>query len=342
MSLNVKVLPSQHTFDLGIDETILQGAIRHGVGLPYGCQDGACGACKCRCVSGEVEMRAHQLKALPQHEREAGFILTCCATALGDLVLECPELPPEGFFPVKKMPCRIAALERVAPDVIRLRVQLPANESFKYHPGQYLQFLLRDGTKRAYSMAGAATQEQQLEFHIRHMPGGKFTDPLFGTMKEKDMLRLEGPFGSFGLVEASTRPMVLLASGTGLAPLKAIIEALAAQGNARPATLYWGCRKQSDLYLHDWLQQQAAALPWLRYVPVLSEPEAGWSGRTGLVHQAVMADLPDLSGHEVYACGVPIMVESAQRDFTSRCALPPDAFHADAFTSEKDKAGPAE
>jgi CDP-4-dehydro-6-deoxyglucose reductase, E3 len=173
------------------------------------------------------------------------------------------------------------------------------------------------------------------------MPGGKFTDHVFTTMKEKDILRVEGPFGSFFLRENSDKPMVLLASGTGFAPIKAIIEHMQFKGITRPAVLYWGCRSKADLYLHDWAVQAAADMPTLRYVPVLSEPkpEDQWSGRTGFVHHAVMRDLPDLSGHQVYACGAPIMVESAQRDFVARCGLPEEEFLADAFTSEADKHG---
>ena len=161
-------------------------------------------------------------------------------------------------------------------------------------------------------------------------------------MKEKDILRVEGPFGSFFLREDSEKPMVLLASGTGFAPIKAIIEHLIWKGSQRKAVLYWGCRSRADLYMNDWAEAATRKLAHLRYVPVLSEakPEDGWTGRTGLVHQAVMHDLPNLMEHQVYACGAPIMVESAQRDFIARCGLPDDEFYADSFTSEADKHGP--
>jgi CDP-4-dehydro-6-deoxyglucose reductase len=172
------------------------------------------------------------------------------------------------------------------------------------------------------------------------MPGGKFTDQVFSTLKEKDILRLEGPFGSFFLREDSDKPVVLLASGTGFAPIKALIEHMAHKGNTRPAVLYWGCRARADLYLHEWAVQATRELPWLRYVPVLSEarPEDAWTGRSGFVHEAVMQDLPDLSGYQVYACGAPVMVEAAQRDFSARCGLPPQEFYADSFVTEADKA----
>jgi len=223
-----------------------------------------------------------------------------------------------------------------------LKLQLPANVVLKYHAGQYIEFILRDGARRSYSMANAPHRAAEgLELHVRHMPGGKFTDHVFGGLKEKDILRMEGPFGSFYLREDSERPIVLLASGTGFAPIKAIVEQLQFKGITRPAVLYWGCRTRADLYLHDWAVEAAAAMPNLRYVPVLSEPkpEDAWTGRTGFVHHVVMEDLPDLGAHEVYACGAPIMVDSAHRDFVARCGLPADEFYADAFTSEADKHG---
>ena len=177
-----------------------------------------------------------------------------------------------------------------------------------------------------------------LELHLRHMPGGRFTDHVFGAMQPKEILRIEGPFGSFFLREDSHLPIVLLAAGTGFAPVKALIEHLQLKAIGRPAVLYWGCRRRADLYLHDWAETAAAAMPHLRYVPVLSESiDEGWSGRTGLVHRAVMEDLPDLSGYQVYACGAPVMVDSAQVDFVAQCGLPPDEFYADSFTSERDK-----
>jgi CDP-4-dehydro-6-deoxyglucose reductase len=342
MSFTVTVQPSGRTFEVQRDEPILQAAIRTGIGLPYGCKDGACGSCKSKLLEGRVIHGAHQQKALSSAEEEAGFILTCCAAPQTDCVVEARTVPGAGEFPVQKMPARVASIARPAPDVAILRLQLPANVVLQYHAGQYVEFILRDGARRSYSMANAPHSQAEapgIELHLRHMPGGKFTEHVFGAMKEKEILRLEGPFGSFFLREDSAKPMVLLASGTGFAPIKAIIEHLRFKGITRPAVLYWGCRTQADLYLHEWAQRMAAEMPSLSYVPVLSEarPEDGWSGRTGFVHQAVMADLPDLSGHQVYACGAPIMVESAKRDFIAQCGLPEDEFYADSFTSEADK-----
>jgi CDP-4-dehydro-6-deoxyglucose reductase len=344
MSFTITLQPARRSFEVDRDEVILAAAIRQGVGLPYGCRDGACGSCKSRLLEGRVIHGVHQLKALSAAEEAAGYILTCCATPQTDCTVEARSVPGLGEFPVLKMPTRVLAIERPAPDVAVLRLQLPANQNLQYRAGQYIEFILQDGLRRSYSMANAPQRlcsPPALELHIRHMPGGKFTDHVFGTMKDKEILRIEGPFGSFFLREDSPKPMILLASGTGFAPIKAIIEQMQHKALPRDALLYWGARHRADLYRDDWCRATAAAMPKLRYVPVLSEPgaEDAWTGRTGLVHQAVMADFPDLSGHQVYACGAPAMVEAAQRDFVARCALPPDEFYADAFTSEADKHG---
>ena len=345
MSFAVTLTPSGRAFEVLRGETLLAAAIRQGVGLPYGCKDGACGSCKSRLVSGRVIHGAHQLKALSVAEEDAGLVLTCSATPQTDCVIEARSVPGAGEFPVLKMPTRVMSIERPTADVAVLRMQLAANQRFQYHAGQYVEFILPGGARRSYSMANAPSQvgsPPAIELHIRHLPGGLFTDQVFSTLKEKDILRVEGPFGSFFLrnePQDQAKPIILLASGTGFAPIKALIEHLRDTANDRPATLYWGCRSRADLYQHDWAEQAAAELPSLRYVPVLSEPrlDDGWTGRTGLVHQAVMADWPDLSGHQVYACGTPVMVDAAQRDFVERCGLPAEEFLADAFTSEADK-----
>jgi len=235
------------------------------------------------------------------------------------------------------MPTRVNALEKMAPDVMVLTLQLPANETFQYKAGQYIEFLLRDGKRRAYSIA-TAPEGGAITLHIRHMPGGLFTDQVFSTMKERDILRFEGPLGTFFVRDDSDKPMVLLASGTGFAPIKAIVEHERASGSKRPMTLYWGGRRPQDLYMDALCRQWAEELPNFKYVPVVSDalPEENWSGRTGFVHQAVIDDLPDMSGYQVYACGAPIVVESAKRDFVKDCKLPEDEFYADAFTSEAD------
>ncbi|MFZ2652579.1 MAG: CDP-6-deoxy-delta-3,4-glucoseen reductase [Burkholderiaceae bacterium] len=344
MTFTITVRPSGRTYGAEADEALLSAAIRQGIGLPYGCRDGACGSCKCRLLDGKVVHRAHQSKALSAAEEGAGLILTCCAVPHTDIVLEARMVPGAGEFQVRKMPCRVIGIARPTADVALLTLQLPANDTLRYHAGQYVEFILRDGARRSYSIANAPhTQATQpaIELHLRHMPGGKFTDHVFRALKEKDILRIEGPFGSFFLREDSDKPIVLLASGTGFAPIKAIVEHMEFKQLPRATTLYWGCRSRADLYLHDWAELAAQRLPNLRYVPVLSEArqEDSWAGRTGLVHEAVMQDLPDLSGHQVYACGVPVMVDAAQRDFVQTCRLPAEEFYADSFTSEADKLG---
>ena len=343
MTFTVTVQPSGRQFNAMDQETLLAAGIRQGIGLPYGCKDGACGSCKCRLLEGSVVHGPHQSKALSADEEAAGFILTCCGVAQGDVVIESRQVTELGAFPVKKMPARVSSLERASHDVIVLKLQLPASDTFQYRAGQYVEFILRDGDRRSYSMANAPHTQAEapvLELHLRHMPGGKFTDHVFGHMKEKEILRIEGPFGSFFLREESERPMVLLASGTGFAPIKAIIEHMRFKGIQRPATLYWGGRRPTDLYQQAWIEEQLAALPNLRYVPVVSDalPEDQWTGRTGFVHQAVLQDFPDLSGHQVYACGAPIVVESARTQYSAQAGLPPEEFYADSFTSEADKA----
>jgi len=342
MSFNVTVQPSGRTFSVDQDEALLAAAIRQGIGLPYGCKDGACGSCKCKKLEGTVVHGTHQLKALSSEEEANGFILTCCGIAHSDVVIESRQVTDESAFPVKKMPVRVISLVRASHDVMVLRLQLPTSDVFKYHAGQYVEFLLRDGDRRAYSMANAPhtqADNPSVELHVRYMPGGKFTEHVFGAMKEKEILRVEGPYGSFFLREDSNKPMVLLASGTGFAPIKALIEHMQFKGITRPAVLYWGGRRPADLYMHDWVQAKVAEMPNLKYIPVVSDalPEDQWSGRTGFVHKAVLEDFPDLSAHQVYACGAPIVVDSARAEYIALAGLPAEEFFADSFTTEADK-----
>ena len=344
MSFQITVEPSGRTFSADSSETLLAAGIRQGIGLPYGCKDGACGSCKCKKISGTVVHREHQAKALSADEEAQGLILTCCSSAQSDLVLESRQVTEAGSFPIKKMPVRVVSLEKKSHDVMSIIMQLPATDVMQFHAGQYVEFLLRDGSRRSYSMGNAPhtldPAAPKVELHIRHMPGGKFTDVVFSTMKEKDILRIEGPYGSFYLREDSQAPMILLASGTGFAPIKALIEHMQHKGITRPATLYWGGRRPSDLYMSDWVEEHVKAMPNLTYVPVVSDAlaEDAWLGRTGFVHQAVLQDHPDLSGFQVYACGAPIVVDSARADYLGKAGLPEEAFFADSFTTEADKA----
>ncbi len=332
----VTVQPAGLTFQVEEGEAVLIAALRQGLILPYGCKNGACGSCKGKIVSGTVDYGVYQRKALTDEEKAQGKALFCQAKPLTDLVIEARTVGATKDIQIKTLPCRVQKMERVAEDVMVLHLKLPANEKLVYLAGQFLEFLLRDGSRRSFSMANPPHDAELIQLHVRHVAGGNFTDHVFGKMKERDILRFEAPLGTFFLREESAKPIVFVASGTGFAPIKAIIEYMIFKKDARPVTLYWGGRRPKDLYL------DVLAKSWpLRYVPVISDalPEDAWSGRSGFVHRAVMQDFPDLSGHQVYACGVPIMVDSAKKDFMEKCRLPEDEFYADSFTTQADVAG---
>ena len=334
----VTLQPSGHVFQVEEGEAVLTAALRQGYILPYGCKNGACGSCKGKIISGSVDYGVYQEKALPAAEREAGKALFCQAKPLGDLVIEARTVGAAKDIPVRTLPCRVQKVERVTDDVVILFLKLPANERLLFLAGQYIEFLLKDRSRRSFSMANAPHDDELVQLHIRHVAGGSFTDHVFSKMKERDILRFEGPLGTFFLREDSPKPIVFVASGTGFAPIKSIFEYALNKGIARPMTLYWGGRRPRDLYLNDLALKWAAENAGFKYVPVISEalPEDQWTGRTGFVHRAVMEDFPDLSEHQVYACGVPIMVDSAKRDFLAQCKLPEEEFFADSFTTQAD------
>ena len=332
MPHRITIKPSNHSFSAEDDETVLESALREGFVIAYGCRNGACGTCKGRVLEGRVDHGVYQAHALREEDKNSGHALFCQARPLSDLVIECREISAVRDIPIKTLPCRVQKMERLAPDVMMLHLRLPASERLQFLAGQYIDILMKDGKRRSLSMANAPHNDAFLELHLRNY-GGPFSEYVFTRMKEKDIMRFEGPFGTFFLREDSAKPVILLASGTGFAPIKAIIEHALHQGIQRPMRLYWGGRVRSDLYM--------TALPerWdrehgIRYVPVLSEerPDDRWAGRTGFVHRAVMADHPDLSGYQVYACGAPAMVEAAHADFTAQCRLPEDEFYSDSFT----------
>jgi len=339
---SVTIQPSGQQFQVEDGEAVLAAALRQGFVLPYGCKNGACGSCKGKILAGTVDYGVHQQKALTDDEKAQGKALFCQARPLTDLVIEARTIGAAKDIQVKTLPCRVQTLQRATDDVMILGLKLPANERLQFLAGQYLEFLLKDGSRRSFSMGNAPHDDALLELHVRHVPGGQFTDHVFGKMKERDILRFEGPHGTFFLREDSGKPVVLVASGTGFAPIKSIIEHALHKDIRRPMTLYWGGRRPKDLYKNA-LAEGWAAQGRITYVPVISDalPEDAWSGRTGFVHRAVMEDFPDLSGHQVYACGVPIMVDSARRDFTTQCKLPEEEFYADSFTTQADIAQPA-
>ena len=338
----VTLQPSGHQFQVEDGEAVLAAALRQGFVLPYGCKNGACGSCKGRILSGTVDYGVYQAKVLTDEEKGQGKALFCQAKPFSDLVLEARTIGAVKDIQVKKLPCRIQKLERLADDVMVLQLKLPANEKLVFLAGQFIEFLLKDGSRRSFSIANPPHDAELIELHVRHVAGGQFTDHVFNKMKQRDILRCEGPLGTFFLREESDKPVVLVASGTGFAPIKAVIEHMFHKDIARPATLYWGGRRPKDLYMNALAEKWAVGHPGFKYVPVISDalPEDGWRGRAGFVHRAVMQDLPDLSGHQVYACGVPVMVDAARKDFTTTCKLPEDEFYADSFTTQADLAPP--
>ncbi|MDR3087720.1 MAG: CDP-6-deoxy-delta-3,4-glucoseen reductase [Azoarcus sp.] len=333
MSYQIQLQPGGQTFTATSDRSVLDAALDAGLALPHGCRTGVCGACKARIIRGEADLGAYAEHALSVAEREAGHALLCCARARSDLVIEA-KLEQEAGSQPKKLPCRVKQLERLAEDVMRVELQLPATESFSFRAGQYIDILLDDGLRRSFSIANPPSKEGCFELHIRLIPGGHFTPHVFGDMKPRDILRIEGPFGSFWLREGSDKPIVMIGGGTGFAPLKGLVEHAIHIGLNRPIALYWGARAPGGLYLHEMAQSWQSVLPGFRYIPVISAPHPGdgWTGRRGLVHEAVLADFADLSGHEVYACGAPPMIEAARDSFMRSRGLPADAFYADAFT----------
>lgn len=342
MSFQITLQPSQHQFPADPDKSVLDAALAAGILLPYSCRSGACSTCKARVVSGTVEAGNTAAQILTPEEMHEGFTLLCQARATSDLVIESKEIRLASDIQIRKLPSRVISISRPATDVAILQLQLPTTESFRFYAGQYVEIILKDGKRRSYSMANPPHSAAALELHVRHLPGGVFTDHVFGVgatqMKEREILRVEGPFGSFFLREDSDLPIVMVASGTGFAPIKAIVEHMVHQNIHRPVTLYWGGRRPADLYMDALAQQWAHTLPDFTYIPVVSDalPEDAWTGRTGFVHRAVMEDFPSLMGHQVYACGAPIVVESARREFVTQCGLPDEAFFADSFTSAAD------
>ncbi len=334
MSFQVSIQPSGHQFQCKEGETILQGALNNGIGLAYGCRNGACGSCKGRVVAGSVDYGKHAPSILTDDEKARGMALFCCAKPLSEVTIEAREVGAIKDLQVKILPSRVQAIERPAEDVVVISLKLPANERLQFLAGQYVDFLLKDGKRRSFSLATAPHDDKLLELHIRHVPGGFFTDLLFTQYQGREILRFEGPLGSFYLREESTRPIIFVAGGTGFAPIKAMIEHALYSKLDRAMVLYWGARALPDLYLPHLPGQWQTDHPNFTFIPVLSDPrpEDDWPGRTGFVHEAVIADFADLSGYDVYACGGPGMIDAARRDFTQRCGLPADQFYADSFT----------
>ena len=339
MPYQITIQPSGHVLSAQSGETVLQAALREGFPLPYGCRNGACGTCKGKIIQGTVDFGSHNEDTLTELEKRAGMALFCCASPLSDLVIECREIGAIKDIKVKTLPCRVNKLERVAPNVMVISLKLPTNERLQFLAGQYIDIFMKNGKRRSFSLANAPHDDELLQLHVRNYPGGTFAEHVFTHMKERDILRFEGPLGTFFLHEDSDKPIIFVASGTGFAPVKSILEhtfyVRNLRGSERQMVLYWGNRTKADLYMADLAGSWQEEHDNFTFIPVLSEalPADNWNGRTGLVHQAVLQDFDDLAGYQVYACGAPAMVEAAHMDFTRLRRLPEDEFFSDAFTA---------
>lgn len=332
MTFHVTISSSDHQFEVEENETILDAAIRQNVGLPYGCRNGRCGSCVADLVSGEV--RYHGSPPALEEAGE-GKCLACQGFAVSDLVLAVREAESTADIEVKLLPCRVHSVDHLSHDVVRLLLKLPDNQRLQFRAGQYLDFLLADGRRRAFSIANAPHDDEYIELHIRHVDGGEFTDWVFSQMKERTILRIQAPLGTFTLDEDSSRPMIFMGGGTGFAPLKGQIEQAFEAGIERPMVLYWGVRSARDLYMPELPEQWAREHANFSFVPVLSEPDEDWQGRRGWVHEAVVADIADLTGHDLYMAGPPIMVNAARTAFRS-AGMPDEQMHYDSFEYAED------
>ena len=337
MSFSVKVEPSGHSFSVDEGETVLDAGLRHGLALPYGCRGGACGSCLGKLIEGSVHYEDGTPMALSEEDAANNMAVFCQALPESDLVIESREVEGVAEIPVKILPTRVEVKERINHDVMLIKLKLPSTERMQFLAGQYVDFLLKDGRHRSFSLANAPHQDESLELHVRHIEGGRFTGEVFDHMKVKDILRIEGPHGSFFLREDSQRPIIFMAGGTGFAPIKGMIEHALAAGSTRPMHLYWGVRAKEDLYMDELAQQWASEHDFIQYTPVLSEPKAedNWNGRTGYVHDAIMQDYADLSSYEIYASGPPVMVYAGRDAFPAN-KLDLDYYYSDAFEYNKD------
>ncbi|HUR40273.1 MAG TPA: 2Fe-2S iron-sulfur cluster-binding protein [Verrucomicrobiae bacterium] len=334
MIAKVCIEPSGRTFEVAAGETVLAAGLRSGLALPFGCQSGSCASCRVRLSSGTVHYPEGGAPALSDGERAAGYVLMCLARPASDLVLQLHQPAMLEQLRPRTLPVRVAEHRQLSHDVVGLWVRLPRpagdGAPFQFLPGQYVDFLLADGKRRSFSIAGADPAGERLEFHLRVTPGGMFAHYVQDDMPDRTILRFEGPLGAFYVREDSTRPAVLVAGGTGFAPIKAMLERQFARGLARRMHLFWGARTAADLYgdalARQWAREQAE----FRYTPVLSGDESSWQGERGFVHEAVLRAYPDLHGHEAYLAGPPVMVHAGKRAFV-QAGLDADHLYYDSF-----------
>lgn len=335
MSHRVRVQDSGHEFTCQAGESVLNSALRAGYAFPYSCKTGTCASCRGRVVEGRIEYPQGWPEAISREEADEGLALFCQAVPESDLLVSIREVEAVRGIRTHVLPARVQSRERLSHDVMRVMLRLPKTPPLNFLAGQYMDVLLAEGRRRAFSIASPPHRSRELEMHIRYVAGGDFTEWVFGDMEDRAVLRLEGPLGTF-FVRESDRPMLMMAGGTGFAPLKAMVEDLLAEGLDRPLHLYWGARRLEDLYLHALPEQWAAEHDLIEYVPVLQEPGAVWEGRTGLVHEALLADYPDLSTFDVYMSGPPAMIDAARHAFTEEHGLPDDRLFYDSFEFSPD------
>ena len=320
-SHKVRIDCSGKTFEAREDENLLEAALRQGVMLPYSCKNGTCGSCKGRLLSGEIDYPFHPPMALEPHEQDAGDILLCQAAARSDLAIEAREIEAIRDIPVCRLPARVVEKTRIADNVMKLILRLPKAQRLQFLAGQYIDILLPGGKRRAFSIASAPAREDEIELHVRHVDGGDFTGWVFDEMKLKDILRLEGPLGTFFVRhDATDRPMIMMGGGTGFAPLKSMIEDLLAHGDTRPIHLFWGARTLPELYNEDLIHRWVDEHTHIEYTPAISEPgdERIQDGFEGYVHEAVLDAYTTLAGHDVYMSGPPAMIDAARHTFLER------------------------
>ncbi|ALM84240.1 2Fe-2S iron-sulfur cluster-binding protein [Bordetella sp. N] len=316
-------------FECEEDETLLAAAVRHGHVIPHSCNSGRCGTCKVRILEGDVERSGPADCALSEAEAKEGLALLCQSRARSSVVVELNMIEETKHIPVRRIMGRVQGLEQLASDVMRIIVALPADQEVLFAAGQHVNVVLGPGVRRCVSLAHRPGDRGVVELHLKNY-GGVLSKHVFEKLKIGDLLRMEGPLGIFAVRRHSDKPIIFVASGTGFAPIKSMVEMLIEEGSKRPVAFYWAGRRPADLYMDElargWEQRAG-----LRYVPVLAapEPEDHWEGRRGFVQDAIAQDYPDLSGHELYICGAPIVIESARRVLTERCGL--RDFYTDEF-----------
>jgi len=331
MSCKITIGSSKESFPAGKNETILESALKHAHNFPYGCRNGACGSCKGKLIEGKIHYQ-NEVTGISEQETNEGYALFCQAIPESDVIIEAKEIDQIGEIAIRKLPCRVMEIEKLNHDVIRLFLKLPSSERLQFLAGQYIDLLLSAGKKRSFSLANAPHNDDTLELHIRHYDGGLFSEYAFHELKESTLLRFEGPLGTFFLREDSERPIIMVAGGTGFAPIKGIIEHALHLGDQRPIHFYWGARQQEDLYLHQLAQSWANEFDHIEYTPVLSETDDSndWQGRTGFVHNTILEDIEDLTKYEVYTCGPPPMVHAVLDSFVER-GLSAEFIYSDSF-----------